>query len=116
MSNTYAKQILRSFKSEAAQPSTSYFVADSPTTEEPKTSKPSSSKNRSTTLKPRTKQSHQRKNPGKIIFPCKDDDDKKTLEAVGNRLRRQRNHRNSTITEEKNSKFSNENVQLHLVA
>ena len=34
-SNTYAKQILRSLKSEAIQPSTSSFVADSPTTEDP---------------------------------------------------------------------------------
>ena len=45
LSNTYAKQILRSLKSEAAKPSTSScFVSDNPTTEDSKRSKPSSSK------------------------------------------------------------------------
>ena len=63
VSNTYAKQILRSLKSEAAKPSTSSsFVSDdNPTTEYSKRSKSSSSKTRSTTLKPKTKQSDQRK-------------------------------------------------------
>ena len=72
VSNTYAKQILRSLKSEAAKPS---FVSDNPTTEESKRSKPSSSKTRSTTLKPRTKQSDKRKTQKKEFFPTNDDDD-----------------------------------------
>ena len=77
VSNTYAKQILRSLKSEAAKPSTSSsFVSDdNPTTEESKRSKPSSSKTRSTTLKPRTKQSDKRKTQKKEFFPTNDDDD-----------------------------------------
>ena len=76
VSNTYAKQILRSLKFEAAKPSTSSsFVSDNPTTEEPKRSKPSSSKTRSTTLKPRTKQSDKRKTQKKDFFPTNDDDD-----------------------------------------
>ena len=67
--NTYAKQILRSLMSEAATPLTSSsFVSDNPTTEESKRSKPSSSKTRSTTLKPRTKQSHKRKTQKKEFF------------------------------------------------
>ena len=77
VSNTYAKQILRSLKSEAAKPSTSSsFVSDNPTTEDSKRSKPSSSKTRSTTLKPRTKQSDKRKKTQKKeFFPNTNDDD-----------------------------------------
>ena len=40
VSNTYAKQIHRSLKSKAAQPSTSSFVADKPTVEKPKDQNP----------------------------------------------------------------------------
>ena len=76
VSNTYAKQILRSLKSEAAKPSTSSsFVSDNPTFEDSKRSKPSSSKTRSTTLKPRTKQSDKRKTQKKEFFPNTNDDD-----------------------------------------
>ena len=77
VSNTYAKQILRSLKSEAAKPSTSSsFVSDdNPTTEYSKRSKPSSSKTRSTTLKPKTKQSDKRKTQKKEFFPITNDDD-----------------------------------------
>ena len=77
VSNTYAKQILRSLKSEAAKPSTSSsFVFDNPTTEDSKRSKPSSSKTRSITLKPKTKQSDKRKTQRKsFFFPTNDDDD-----------------------------------------
>ena len=76
VSNTYAKQILRSLKSEAAKPSTSSsFVSDNPTTEESKISKPSSSKTRLTTLKPRIKQSDKRKTKKKEFFPNNDDND-----------------------------------------
>ena len=75
VSNTYAKQILRSLKSESAKPSTSSsFVSNNPTTEESKRSKPPSSKNRSTTLKPRTKQSDKIKTQKKEFFPTNDDD------------------------------------------
>ena len=77
VSNTYAKQVLRSLKSEAAKPSTSsFFVSDNPIAEESKRSKPFSSKTRSTTLKPRTKQSDKRKTQKKEFFPTNDDDDK----------------------------------------
>ena len=77
VSNTYAKQILRSLKSKAAKPSTSSsFVSDNPTAEESKRSKPSSSKTRSTSLKSRTKQSDNRKTQKKKIFPNNDDNDK----------------------------------------
>ena len=77
VSNTYAKQILRSLKSEAAKPSTSSsFVSDdNPTIEDSKRSKPSSSKTRSTTLKPKTKQSDKRKTQKKEFFPTTNDDD-----------------------------------------
>ena len=78
VSNTYAKQILRSLKSEAAKPfstSSSFVSDDNPTTEDSKRSKPSSSKTRSTTLKPRTKQSDKRKTQKKEFFPNDDDDD-----------------------------------------
>ena len=77
VSNTYAKQILRSLKSEAAKPSiSSSFVSDdNPTTEESKRSKPSSSKTRSTTFKPRAKQSDKRKTQKKEFFPTTNDDD-----------------------------------------
>ena len=77
VSNTYAKQILRSLKSEAVKPSTSSsFVSDdNPTTEYSKRSKPSSSKTRSTTLKPKTKQSDKRKIQKKEFFPTTNDDD-----------------------------------------
>ena len=74
--NTYAKQILRSLKSEAAKPSTSSsFVFDNPTTEDSKRSKPSCVKTRLTTLKPKTKQSDKRKTQRKEFFPTNDDDD-----------------------------------------
>ena len=80
VSNTYAKQILRSLKSEAAKPSTSSsFVSDNPTTEDSKRSKPSSSKTRSTTLKP--KQSDERKTQKKEFFPTINDDDDKNYES-----------------------------------
>ena len=78
VSNTYAKQILRSLKSEAAKPfstSSSFVSDDNPTTEYSKRSKPSSSKTRSTTLKPRTKQSDKRKTQKKEFFPNTNDDD-----------------------------------------
>ena len=77
VSNTYAKQILRLFKSDAAKPSTSSsFVSDdNPTTEDSKRSKPSSSKTRSTTLKPKTKQSDKRKTQKKEFSPTTNDDD-----------------------------------------
>ena len=76
VSNTYAKQILRSLKSEANKPSTSSsFVSDNPTTEDSKRSKPSSSKTRSTILKPKTKQSDKRKTQKKEFFPTTNDDD-----------------------------------------
>ena len=76
VSNTYAKQILRSLKSEAAKPSTSSsFVSDNPTTEDSKRSKPSSSKTRSTDFKPKTKQSDKRKTQKKEFFPNTNDDD-----------------------------------------
>ena len=76
VSNTYAKQILRSLKSESAKPSTSStFVSDNPTTEDSKRSKPSSSKTRSTTLKSKTKQSDIRKTQKKEFFPTTNDDD-----------------------------------------
>ena len=76
VSNTYAKQILRSLKSEANKPSTSSsFVSDNPTTEDSKRSKPFSSKTRSTTLKPKTKQSDKRKTQKKEFFPTTNDDD-----------------------------------------
>ena len=70
VSNTYDKKILRSLKSEAAKPSTSSFASDSPTTEKSKTLKLSSTKTRSTTLKPRIKQTHK-----KEFSTTKDDDD-----------------------------------------
>ena len=80
VSNTYAKQILRSLKSEAAKPSpSSSFVSDNPTTEDWKRSKPSPSKTRSTTLKPKTKQSDKRKTQKKEFFPTTNDDDDKKL-------------------------------------
>ena len=69
------KKFLRSIKSEAAKPSTSSFVSDSPTTEQSKRSKPSFSKTRSTNLKPRTKQSDKRKTQKEDFFPTKDDND-----------------------------------------
>ena len=78
VSNTYAKQILRSLKSEAAKPfstSSSFVSDDNPTTEYSKRSKPSSSKTRSTTLKPKTKQSDKRKTQKKEFFPTTNDDD-----------------------------------------
>ena len=78
VSNTYAKQILRSLKSEAAKPfstSSSFVSDDNPTTEYSKRSKPSSSKTRSTTLKPKTKQSDKRKTQKKEFFPITNDDD-----------------------------------------
>ena len=78
VSNTYAKQILRSLKSEAAKPfstSSSFVSDDNPTTEYSKRSKPSSSKTRSATLKPRTKQSDKRKTQKKEFFPNTNDDD-----------------------------------------
>ena len=77
VSKTYAKQILRSLKSEAAKLSTSSsFVSDdNPTTEYSKRSKPSSSKTRSTTLKPKTKQSDKRKTQKKEFFPTTNDND-----------------------------------------
>ena len=78
VSNTYAKQILRSLKSEAAKPfstSSSFVSDDNPTTEYSKRSKPSSSKTRSTTLKPKTKQSNKRKTQKKEFFPTTNDDD-----------------------------------------
>ena len=81
VSNTYAKQILRSLKSEAAQPSNSPFFEDSPTTEESKRSKPSSTKTRSTTLKPGTKQSDKRKTQKKEFSLTKDDDDDKEYKS-----------------------------------
>ena len=65
VSNTYAKQILRSLKSEAAKPSTSSsFISDNPTTEESKRSKPSSLKTRSTSpeISNPTKEKHRKKN------------------------------------------------------
>ena len=114
VSNTYAKQILRSLKSEAAKPSTSSFVSDNPTTEESKRSKPSSSKTQSTTLKPRTKQSNERKTQKKRFFsPTKTTMTTliKTMKAVKNRLRRQQKmeillsvkKRNSNILHERSS-------------
>ena len=84
VSNTYAKQILRSLKSEAAKPfstSSSFVSDDNPTTEYSKRSKPSSSKTRSTTLKPRTKQSDKRKTQKKEFFPNTNDDDDKNYES-----------------------------------
>ena len=112
VSNTYAKQILRSLKSEAAKPSTSSsFVSDNPTTEDSKRLEPSSSKTqtRSTTLKPKTKQSDKRKTQKKEFLPTTnddDDDDDKTMKAVKNRLRRrQQKNGNPTISEEKKLKL-----------
>ena len=102
--NTYAKQILRSLKSEVAKPSTSSsFVSDNPATEDSKRSKPSSSKTRSTTLKPKTKQSD------KIFSPPPTTTMTtmiKTKKAVKNRLRRrQQKNGNPTISEEKKLKL-----------
>ena len=84
VSNTYAKQILRSLKSEAAKPfstATSFVSDDKPTTEYSKRSKPSSSKTRSTTLKPKIKQSDKRKTQKKEFFPTTNDDDDKNYES-----------------------------------
>ena len=108
VSNTYAKQILRSLKSEAAKPSTSSsFVSDNPTTEDSKRSKPSSSKTRSTTLKP--KQSDERKTQKKEFFPPSTATMTtmiKTMKAVKNRLRRrQQKNGNPAISEVKKLKI-----------
>ena len=109
VSNTYAKQILRSLKSEEAKPSSSSsFVSDNPTTEDSKRSKPSSSKTRPATLKLKTKQSD-KKNPEKRIFPHQRRRSMttmiKTMKAVKNRLRRrQQKNENPTISEEKKLK------------
>ena len=111
VSNTYAKQILRSLKSEAAKPSTSSsFVSDdNPTTEYSKRSKPFFSKTRSTTLKPKTKQSDKRKTQKKIFSPPPTTTMTtmiKTMKAVKNRLRRrQQKNGNPTISEEKKHKL-----------
>ena len=103
VSNTYAKQIFRSLKSEAAKPSTSSsFVSDNPTTEDSKRSKPSSSKTRPTTLKPRTKQSDKRKTQKKEFSPPTTTMTRmiKTMKPVKNRLRRrQQKNGNPTISE-----------------
>ena len=103
MSNTYTEKILRSPKSEAAKSATS-IVSDSPTTKESKRSELSSSKIRSTTLKPRINQSHRKKTQSEEFFPTKDDnddDDKKCMKAVKNRLRSQQKNGILTIREEK---------------
>ena len=109
VSNTYAKQILRSLKSEAAKPSTSSsFVSNNPTTEESKRSKPPSSKTRSTTLKPRTKQSVKEKPRKKNFSPPTTTMTTliKTMKAVEKRLRRrQQKNGNPTISEEKKFKI-----------
>ena len=109
MSNTYAKQILRSLKSEMAKPSiSSSFVSDNPTSDDSKRSKPSSSKTRSTTLKPKTKQSDKRKSQKKEIFPPTTTMTTmiKIMKAVKNRLRRrQQKNGNPTISEEKKLKI-----------
>ena len=109
VSNTYAKQILRSLKSEAAKPSTSSsFVSDNPTTEDSKRSKPSSSRTRSTTLKPKTRQSDKIKIQKKEFFPPTTTMTTmiKIMKAVKNRLRRrQQNNGNPTISEEKKLKI-----------
>ena len=101
VSNTYAKQILRSLKSEAAKSSNSSFVSDNPATEESKRSKPSSSKTRSTTLKLKTKQPDKRKTqnfpPPTTIMTTMI----KSIKAVKNRLRRQQKIGNPIISEEK---------------
>ena len=107
--NTYAKQILRSLKSEAAKPSTSSsFVSDNSTTEKSKRSKPFSSKTRSTTLKPRpnspTKEKPRKKkfNPPTTTMTTMI----KTMKTVKNRLRRrQQKNGNPTISEEKKLKI-----------
>ena len=78
VSNAYAKQIVRSLKSEAGKPfstSSSFVSDDNPTTEYSKRSKPSSSKTRSTTLKPKTKHCDKRKTQKKEFFPTTNDDD-----------------------------------------
>ena len=108
VSNTYAKQILRSLKSEAAKPSTSSsFVSDNPTPEDSKRSKPSSSKTRSTTLKP--KQSDERKTQKKEFSPPSTATMTtmiKTMKAVKNRLRRrQQKNGNPAISEVKKLKI-----------
>ena len=113
VSNTYAKQILRSLKSEAAKPSTSSsLVSDNPTTEDSKRSKPSSSKTRSTTLKPRTKQSDKRKTQKKEFFPNTnddDDDDDKNYESS-------KRMEILLSVKKRNSNYSTRKVQLHVVA
>ena len=105
MSNTYAKQILRSLKSEVAHPSTSSFFADKPSSEEPKRSKGSSTKTRLTTLKPRNKQYDKRKTQKKNNFlPPKTTTTIKTTKAVKYRFRLQQKNR-ITISEKKKVKL-----------
>ena len=105
VSNTYAKQILRSLKSEAAQPSTSSsFVSE---TRQLRTRRDQNPPLRrlDRQLKPKTKQSHKRKTQKKEFFSTNDNDDDDDKKAVKNRLRRrQQKNGNPTISEEKKLK------------
>ena len=86
----------------------SSFVSVNPKTEESKRSKPSSSKTRSTSLKPRTKQSDKRKTQKKNFSPPTRTITTmiKTMKAVKNRLRRrQQTNGNPTISEDKRLKI-----------
>ena len=108
VSNTYAKQILRSLKSEAAKPSTSSsFVSDdNPTTEDSKRSKPFLFEDSIDNSQTQNQAIRKKKNPENKNFSPPPTTTMttmiKTMKAVKNRLRRrQQKNGNPTISEEK---------------
>ena len=102
MSSTYAKQIPCSLKSEAAQPSTS-FVANEPTTEEPKRTKRRLDRQLSNPVASNPlKEKPRKKN---FLSPKTTTTTIKTTKAAENRCRRQQKNKNLTISEAKKLKL-----------